>query len=314
MYPQIGGLLLYTEHVVYYDLKIPFSKVPKSISEQIELLRSRGMLIDNDAETEHYLRHLNYYRLGAYWLPFEADHTTHKFKDGATLKQVIDHYHFDRELRILILDAIERIEVSVRSQWAHQMGMNHGAHAHLDCSLAKNEVLWRRNLDDLIKELDRSHEVFVRHFRNKYENPTPPIWAICEVMSLGLLSKWFGNLKQNRTRAMISKPFEIDHEVLGSWLQHLTYVRNICAHHSRLWNRELTVTAKMPRTKPMSLVQQMQHSSRGLYNTLVILDHMLSIISPGNTWNARLTQLIECYGIDPKRMGFPSGQCALLKR
>lgn len=296
-------------------MKIPFSKGPKSISEQIELLRSRGLHINSNVDAEHYLRHLNYYRLGAYWLPFEADHETHRFKQGTTFDRVVEHYIFDRELRLHVLNAIDHVEVSVRSQWAYQMGIHHGPHAHLDGNLAKDHHRWERNLQDLQKELNRSHEAFVKHFQNKYNDSTPPVWAVCEVMSLGLLSKWFGNLKPNRTRRLISQPFEIDHEVLASWLQHLTHVRNICAHHSRLWNRELTVTPMLPRTKPSHLIDEMNLSERGrreLYNTLVILNHFLTIIAPENDWRNRLALLIDQYDIDTMRMGFPSKSCNLL--
>ena len=147
-------------------------------------------------------------------------------------------------------------------------------------------------------------ELFVRHFRDKYIEPTPPVWAVCEVLSLGLLSKCFANLRDNRTRSLISKPFGIDHDVLASWMQHLTYVRNICAHHGRLWNRELTVTAKIPRTKPRHLVNEMSSSIRGISNTLILLDYLLSVIEPNNTWKTTVLNLIETYMIDSLRMGF----------
>lgn len=303
MYPQIGGLLLL---VGLYVVKIPFSKEPKAISEQILLLRSRGMLITDEAKAEHDLSHLNYCRLGAYWLPFEADHQTHRFHEGTTLERVVELYLFDRELRLHILDAIERVEVSVRSQWAYQMGMQHGPHAHLDPTLARVFVWWDRNREDLLKELERSHETFVHHFKVKYNDVTPPVWAVCEVMSLGLLSKWFGNLKPHRTRKLISNAYDVDHDVLASWMQHLTHVRNICAHHGRLWNREFTVTPKLPRSKPMHIVEKMNPTGRGLYNSLVILNHLLAVVAPGNTWSSRLVTMINRYNIDPKRMGFSS--------
>ena len=302
MYPQIGGLLVSIELSI---VKIPYSKEPKAITIQIELLRSRGMQIDDDSKAEHVLRHFNYYRLGAYWLPFEEDHETHRFRQDATLERVVEHYLFDRQLRLHILDAIERIEVSVRSQWAYQLGMNHGPHAHLDSRLAQNIQRWERNLNDLRKDLSRSHETFVKHFQSKYSDTTPPVWAACEVMSLGLLSKWYGNLKPVRTRKLISQPYEIDHDVLASWLQHLTHIRNICAHHSRLWNREFTVTPKLPRTKPSHLVEVLDPTRRGLYNTIVILDHLLGVVSPGNNWRNRLMTLVSEYDIDSSRMGFP---------
>lgn len=272
------------------------------------------MCIADEPRAEQYLRHVNYYRLGAYWLPFETDHVTHQFAEGTELDRVIECYTFDRLLRLHVLDAIERIEVSIRSQWAHHMGMLHGPHAHLNPTLAKDRRRWERNLQDLHNELHRSYEQFVRHFESKYDDSTPPVWAVCEVMSLGLLSKWFANLKPSQTRKLVCQTFEIDHEVAASWLHHLSHVRNICAHHSRLWNRELTVTPMMPRTKPLHLVPEMKPQSRGIYNTLVIINHMLSIIEPDTAWKKRLVSIIEDYHIDPKHMDFPTRDCSLLLR
>ena len=106
------------------------------------------MIIDNAADAEFYLQHINYYRLAAYWLPFEADHTTHQFKPDTRFDDVLNLYTFDRELRLLILDAIERIEVSIRSQWAYHLGQKHGSHAHLDQSLFDPRY-WQKNLVQL---------------------------------------------------------------------------------------------------------------------------------------------------------------------
>lgn len=93
----------------------PFQKPPKTWSEQVSLLQSRGMIVSLSDLAEDNLKHLNYYRLAAYWLPFEADHATHTFKPGTLLADVLKLYNFDRHLRLLVLDAIKRIEVSVRA-------------------------------------------------------------------------------------------------------------------------------------------------------------------------------------------------------
>ena len=95
--------------------KPPFSKPATTHAQQVELLRERGMVFDDFGTAEFYLEHLNYYRLSAYWLPFEADHKTHRFQPNTRFERVLNLYVFDRELRLLVLDAIERVEVSVRS-------------------------------------------------------------------------------------------------------------------------------------------------------------------------------------------------------
>ncbi len=175
-----------------------FNKPATTHAQQVALLQKRGMIIDDVAKAEFSLQHLNYYRLSAYWLPFEADHATHKFKPGTCFNDVLNLYSFDRELRLLVLDSIERIEVSVRSQWAYQIGHLHGSHAHLNSQLF-NSKYWQSNLTTLSKEVERSDETFIQHLKNTYNEQLPPVWAVCEVMSLGLLSRWFSSLEPKRT-------------------------------------------------------------------------------------------------------------------
>jgi abortive infection bacteriophage resistance protein len=286
--------------------RIPFTKPALSVPQQIELLSRRGMVIDDHAEAEHYLTHLNYCRLAAYWLPFESDHATHMFLPGTSFRRVLEHYMFDRELRLLVLDAIERLEVSTRALWAHHMGVRHGIHSHLDPALGSDRTHWDSNYRQLAIEVDRSTETFIKHFKTKYAEELPPVWVVSGVMSLGLLSKWYSNIKPIATRQSISRSYGIDHKVLGSWLHHLTYVRNICAHHGRLWNRDMTVTAMIPRSKPMHLHEIMKPGGRKVYNTLVLLDYLLGTVAPASAWRSRLNSLISDYRIDKSHMGFPS--------
>ncbi|MGP0014472.1 Abi family protein [Pseudomonas sp.] len=287
-------------------MKRPFSKRPTSFPEQVQLLQQRGMTISDPVQTEFYLQQLNYYRLGAYWLPFEDDHAKHRFRAGTSFEDVLNLYVFDRELRLLLLDAIERIEVSVRTQWAYQLAHSHSPHAHLDPSLAFRTDRWQNNLDKLSDEVRRSDEVFIRHLLDTYSERLPAVWAVCEVMSLGLLSRWYNNLGPMRTRRAIAASYGLDEKVLESWLRHLSLVRNTCAHHSRLWNRDFTITPAVPRSKPSGLPQQFSKHSRKIYNTLVILLYLMDGIAPQHHWRQRLKALICNHGIPVAAMGFPA--------
>jgi abortive infection bacteriophage resistance protein len=285
----------------------PFDKSPKTYRQQIEILRQRGMQVNDNKAAEFYLKHLNYYRLAAYWLPFEADHATHVFRPGTSFEQVLNLYVFDRELRLLILDAIERIEVSVRAHWAYELSHRHGPHAHLNNRLVRNRCHYRKNMEKLENEVSRaeSSEVFIRHFQNTYGEELPPVWAACEVMSLGLLSRWYRNLKPAGTRVAIAKPYKIGEQILESWLHHLSTMRNTCAHHSRVWNREFTVVPTIPDPAPGNLRGQFVVPSRKIYNSLVIMLHLMDIVAPNHHWRKRLLMLIDLHDIDISRMGFP---------
>ncbi|HAD05506.1 MAG TPA: DNA-binding protein [Desulfuromonas sp.] len=264
------------------------------------------MLIDNIAEAEFYLRHLNYYRLGAYWLPFEADHATHQFKVGTSFDDVLNLYIFDRELRLLVLDAIERIEVSARSQWAYHLAHLHGPHSHLDPNLACNRKHWQSNFDKLSDEIKRSDETFISHMLATYNEPLPPTWAVCEVMSLGLLSRWYNALKPMPTRRAIASAYDLDEAVLQSWLHHLSLVRNLCAHHSRLWNRDFSIIPAIPRNKPSHLIAEFLTGSRKIYNTCLIIMHCMDVIAPGHHWRQRFKSLLALHKAPVTMMGFPA--------
>lgn len=284
-----------------------FAKPARTLDQQIDRLIDRGMRVDDRPAARHYLLHINYYRLTGYWLPFEADHDRHVFSAGASFEDVLNVYVFDRALRLLLLDAIERVEVSVRANWAYYMAHAHGPHAYLDAAYAVRRDWHTRNLSTLLDTVKRSDEVFIEHYRQTYDNPAaPPVWAVCEVMSLGQLSRWIKQLSK-KDRAAIAKPFGLDQNVSAAFLQHLTYVRNLCAHHGRAWNRSMTVTMKLPQSKPAGLPPQFNtHTPRKIYNTLTLLAHWLDVCSPGHSWVDRVLDVIDKHAIDTRQMGFPA--------
>lgn len=290
-----------------------FNKRPITFEAQVDLLIQRGMVIPDRAEAIHYLRHLNYYRLGAYWIPFEQNHANHTFKPGASFSEVLNLYVFDRELRLLVMDAIERIEVSIRTGWAYHLSHRYGTHAHLDAGLFKKQWRHKGNVDNLKKDVRRScHETFIKHLCDKYDEDLPPLWAMVEVMTFGQLSQWYSNLRHGQDRNAVAHVYDMDEINLTSFLHHLVIVRNICAHHSRLWNREFTFTFKLPRHRPKALLPSLNPGNgRKPYNTLVLLAYLMDRISPGHHWKTRLFGLINNHQPDIRAMGFPSGWEAL---
>lgn len=289
---------------------IPFPKKALTLREQVELLRRRGMSITDDAKAEHYLGFINYYRLAAYWLPFEAAHATHTFRPGTTFDLVLDHYVFDRNLRVLLIDAIERVEVAVRTQFAYQLAHAYGPHALLEAGLFQAKAQrwsYRGNRQALEQEVRDSKETFVQHLRDKYAEPLPPVWAAVEIMTLGQLSKWYANLEHRRDRNLVAHVFDFDEANLVSFLHHLVFVRNLCAHHSRVWNRQFTFSLKIPRHRPVAVLVSLNPAApKKLYNTLVILAYFLETVSPGHHWKQRLQDLLRDHSVSEAEMGFPA--------
>jgi abortive infection bacteriophage resistance protein len=288
--------------------KIPYNKPALKLHDQLQQLKDRGMLVADETLAIHYLGHLNYYRLGAYWLPFEKDHNSHQFYPGTQFEEVLNLYIFDRELRLLLMDAIERIEVSLRSQFAYHFSLGHGSHPHLNAALFHNPARYKSAREKLEDEVKRSGEDFIKHLMQKYPEPLPPIWAVVELMSLGQLSQWYDNLQNRQDRKAIADSYDIDEKNLRTFLHHLTTLRNHCAHHARVWNRDYTVTLKIPNKRPAALVSsfnQQRSSERKLYNTLVILAYLMNLISPGHHWKTRLFDLFKNHFINQQAMGFP---------
>lgn len=220
-------------------------------------------------------------------------------------KPFLNLYIFDRELRLLLLDAIERIEVSVRSKLAYYFAESFGAHAHLKPEVFSSPLNYARTLTKLKLEIDRNRgETFIKHHVNKYSEELPPIWVCIEVMTMGQISNWYSNIKERKYRQKISKYYDLDETNLCSFLHHLTTVRNAAAHHSRVWNKKFTIDFKLP-SNPSTLGSKFNLTSkRYIYNTLVMCEYLMDIISDNNHWKQRLDGLIQHHNIDTNRMGY----------
>ncbi len=283
-----------------------FTKPALSFDDQLDRLVERGLTVPDRPRALHYLRNINYYRLGAYWLPFEADHATHQFQAGTSFEDVLNLYVFDREFRLLLLDVIERLEVSVRTQWAYHMAHQYGPHCYLDWNLFSPRWNHFQRLGSLEREVAKSQETFIRHLHSTYEEPLPPIWALVEILTFGQLSQWYKNTRHREDRNAVARPYGLDETILASLLHHLTTVRNHCAHHARLWNREFTVLPKVPRRGEAALVESLQpNGDRRIYNTLAMILYLMDQVSPNHSWRSRLLRLIEDYAVPVQDMGFP---------
>lgn len=293
--------------------KIPFTKPPKTFAEQVQILQSHGLDIPDQSKAEFYLSQLNYYRLSAYCLPFETNHTTHQVAPGTTFDDVLNIYIFDRELRLLLLDAIERVEVSLRTQMAYHLSHRHNTvHPHLDPSIFQNAGRHQDGLNKLKKDVRQSDEDFIRHLTTKYQETLPPIWAVVELMTMGQLSKWFSNINERQDRKAICQVYNINETIMTSFCEHLSLVRNKAAHHARLWNRVFPKQMKLPTVGPSDLINsilRLPHNDRSLkklYNTLTITLYLMDIIAPDHQWKMRLKDLINTHAIDTTKMGFPA--------
>lgn len=294
-----------------------FEKRALAVTEQIDLLKSRGMVIKDLQYAQQILQFISFFRLKAYWLPFEVPsegNGARSFQERTTFEDVLAFYFFDRNLRLLVLNAIEIVEVAFRAQWVNHIALRHGPRGFLELNNYKTnkEELKAKSIENfknLEKECERSRAPFIVHYNKKYTYPKElPIWLAAEIISLGLLSRFYQGLKNPKDRQVIAKSFGLDEKVFTSFAHHISHVRNICAHHGRLWNWRFKFRMRVP-NKPSNLSKVMRTTdSDRLYNTLIMLDYLLNIITPGNNWKDQVVELIDKFSaLDPaKEMGFPS--------
>lgn len=285
-----------------------FTKPPLAFDDQAELLAKRGMVGDLQLMSER-LSSVNYYRLSGYWYPFRD--LDDSFKAGTTFERVWNRYVFDRRFRLLVMDAVERIEVAVRCQISYHLAFAYGAFGYATDPKALPKLQGEKRqkfLERVNEEVGRSREVFVDHFKTKYgdTHDEPPIWMATEVMSFGSIITLFRGCPKSIKNAVAST-FGMPPEVLDSWLLTINAIRNICAHHSRLWNRVLGVKPMIPR---MSEYPDWHTPARiandRIFGVLTICNYCLSRIAPQSCWSTRLQALIEEFPDVPLReMGFP---------
>lgn len=283
--------------------KVCFTKPWCSYAAQVQLLQQRGLTVADPQSAELFLTHLNYYRFSGYCLAFEQHR--HKFNAGTTFENIVAAYQFDLALRDLLTEALEVVEVDLRAAIAHDFGEKHGAFGHTSPSNFFQNFNHSDWLEGLRREADRSNDLFVNHFRQTYsEFPDLPVWIVTEVMSFGTLSHMYKGMVRF-DQSSIAKRYGIQPIFLQSWMHHCVYVRNLCAHHSRLWDRVWSIKPAFP---PISDWQPpLLPSNRHLFCTLLLLRRFMSripVIQPfAGQWKQRVEQHLSQPPATPNPLG-----------
>lgn len=235
--------------------------------------------------------------------PFQEDRADHPFFSSTSIEDIMNLYVFDRELKLIVFDAIERIEVAVRTQIIYQMAMRYGSHWHEDFSLFRDRSLYHK-IQEIILEYCQGNrkEVFIEHYLNTYSSPKmPPSWMSVELLTIGQLSLLYKNIRSNSDRSQIAQFFGMHHTSFESWLHAIAYVRNICAHHARLWNRELGVQPALLIKPYRPWIDPAYSNNRRVYYFLCSLKYLLLTINPGGHFTHRIGQLVESHPTVPIR-------------
>lgn len=288
------------------------AKKPRTIQEQIDLLKSRNMSFCDEKQATHFLANISYYRLKGYWWEMQSNKVTHYFNDNSIFEDVIYLYNFDRHFRLIVFNAIERIEIALRTKMIYHLSLKYGAEWYLESSLFPSKKYFSDFQSQIHSELSKSSEEFIRKHYINHPNENPESWKALEVLTLGALSKLYRNINhQLPEKNTIAREFGLyNQKFLSSWLISITLIRNIIAHHGRLWNRVIINKYDWPNSQVAPLLDYVptDHQRRKIFPILSAIIYLNDFISPGHSIKTELFELFDKYTQVPLyKMGFPKG-------
>lgn len=281
-----------------------------SFADQLQKLQERGLQVDDPVAAREYLERLGYYRLSGYWYPLRSIDLKKSFAQGKAVRDddfvqgsrfedVVRLYVFDKKLRLMALDALERIEIAVRVDVAHLLGQRdplaHENPACLHGNFTKKLIAkgpdsgqtqhqaWLAKYQSMLNRARK--EPFVVHHRNQYGKL--PIWAAIEVWDFGLLSKLFSGMQHADKEIIACMYGASDGHAFAQWLRSFNFIRNVAAHHSRLWNINVVENAAVPTNWPTQL-----NGARPFFY-FCLMQQVLSVICPNSSWGQRFNDLLK---------------------
>ena len=277
---------------------IIYNKIPTTFEEQINILRKRNLIIDNETSAIDILSRVNYYRLSAYMLTFKSDD---KFFNNTTLEDIYDTYCFDKKLRNLLVGVLESTEIEFRTHIAYHIAHKYGALGHLDSNNFTKVIFHEKYVSIIKNEIYKNRqELFVIHHKTKY-NGQVPIWVVMEITTFGTLSMLFNNLKIEDKKAIGLMCGNIHYSMLTSWLKSLSHIRNVCAHYSRIYNKKYNTKPVIPK-----IYKDYHIDNERIFSFILVIKHSIQNKSEWNSFLINLKGLIDQYEIINLRLiGFP---------
>ncbi|MBO1014589.1 Abi family protein [Achromobacter sp. SD115] len=298
-----------------------YTKVPLSNAALLARWQDKGLAVPCVMAAERALNFVGYFRLRGYALSLMISTPAGRmFQPGVRFEDVIARYEFDRVLRRTTLGQLERIEVAVRTVISNQMSIRYGPFWYLNHPA---QVLGYASgygsrpdpfplgsfLGTVERETRRSRDLFAQHYFGTYTEPLlPPSWLMAECLSFGKWSQLYKHLqKADRThpnpKKIVAKAFGLAAPLVESWLHALTLLRNICAHHGRVWNRRFAV-----RPAVYHLAAEHFNDPQSYYCLAVVMRLFSKAVDSQDEWPVRLMDLFRMHpAIAPADLGFPQG-------
>lgn len=281
---------------------------PMTIDEQVENLKNIGLIVDDEEYAKKILNDISYFRLiKAYSLNLKPKNGC--YNKQTTFKEIVDLYLFNSNFRQLIFPEIEKVEINVRCRLANFFAEQYGVLGYLQAENFSNENYHAQFLEDIKEEVRRNSKApFVRNFKENYEDGNLPIYALVEVFSFGTLSKFYKNML-NKDKKAIAKTFGVGYTYFESWLESISYVRNICAHYGRIYNAKLSKTPILYKE-----YTQVGIGNNRIYGVLLCLKHLLKDDDHWNLFVDKIELLFDKYPcVQISTMGFPENWKVLLE-
>jgi abortive infection bacteriophage resistance protein len=277
-----------------------YIKQPLSFEQQADLLILRGLIISDKNTLVERLRNVNYTRLSAYWHTFQDINNNYIFLPNTQLETIWQRYIFDHELRLIVMDAIGYIEVAIlRTRAVEQFTLKHGPFGYIEKGnfaphfTDEKYTGMMQEIGKIITERKKRDESVQEYYSIYTKETYLPLWMLVEFLSFGTLFTLFKHMNDAEKKTL-ARQLDLPDDILQSWLLSLNYSRNLCAHHERLWNRELSLRPALPRKKVewTSLIQQ---TNNRVFITLTILNYLIKKINPESKWDSRVKNLLESF-------------------
>lgn len=278
-----------------------------TIDKQIENLKTLGLIIRDEAYARKILNDISYFRLiKAYSLNLKYKNSN--YNKNVTFEHIVELYLFNANFRQILFPQIEKIEINTRCRIGNYFANKYGVLGYMDSNNFVNADYHRLFIEDIREEEKRNSKApFVKNFRENYEGGELPIYALVEIFSFGTLSKFYKNMK-NADKKEVAKEFGVGYTYFESWLESISYIRNICAHYGRLYNAKLSKTPRM-----YDQYRRIGIGNNRIYGVLLC---MMQLLKEDKNWKLfvdELELLIDKYeNIEIKTMDFPENWKELL--
>lgn len=279
-----------------------------SIDEQVENLKELGLIINDEEKVKEFLNDVSYFRLiKAYSIGLKKKND--KYYSGTTFDTIKELYLFNCNFRQALFAQIEKVEINLRCRIANYFSCKYGNFGYEDAANFENANYHANFLSEINNEIDRnSKAAFVKNFRNNYETDKIPLYALIELLSFGTLSKFYKNMKKEDKKA-VAQIYGVKYTYLESWIEHIAFVRNICAHYGRLYNVNLSKTPSLYK----------QYTKQGItsvrvFATLVCLGNILPRDRHWKDFIDLIDALFDKYPhVKKELLGFPEDWKNVLK-